>query len=561
MTTHVLSNYPLSRSYRAKLEIELDCVPEYISVGELRQLPPFGMLRRVRELGEKRLIVSIEDESSHAVLPMLKILAGFSAANTKEIFLPDLSRRRFSRLESLTSIAALGGASFQIFAARRAARRRAAAMAAAERIVPRATARRKALYLNANLWFGVKAGGSVGHIAGVANALLQRGIGLDFASAGGRQMVSEDANLISLQAPTSLGIPFEFNYYRFAARVTHALLPSVNTGEYDFIYQRMSLCNDSGVQLSRAGGVPLVLEYNGSEVWVARNWGRPLRDDRLAQAVEDANIKHAHAIVTVSRPLADELRERGVPEERIVCYPNCIDPGFFDPVRFQKIEIAKLRRELGIAEDAVVCGFIGTFGQWHGVEVLAAAIRNLAESRLDWLLRNKVHFLIVGDGVRGPATREILDTEAPRKFVTLPGLVPQAQAPLYLAACDVLISPHVRNSDGTRFFGSPTKLFEYMAMGKGIVASDLDQLGEVLTPSLAVRGCESTATITDELAVLAKPGDVNELVAGIRYVVENPTARKTLGENARARALERYTWSRHVEEIMARLKQLGLVSA
>ena len=49
-----------------------------------------------------------------------------------------------------------------------------------------------------------------------------------------------------------------------------------------------------------------------------------------------------------------------------------------------------------------------------------------------------------------------------------------------LAACDVLASPHMGNPDGTRFFGSPTKLFEYMAMGRAIVASDLEQIGEVL---------------------------------------------------------------------------------
>ena len=52
--------------------------------------------------------------------------------------------------------------------------------------------------------------------------------------------------------------------------------------------------------------------------------------------------------------------------------------------------------------------------------------------------------------------------------------------PSLLDACDILVSPHVPLDAGAEFFGSPTKLFEYMAMGKGIVASRLGQIGEVL---------------------------------------------------------------------------------
>jgi len=113
----------------------------------------------------------------------------------------------------------------------------------------------------------------------------------------------------------------------------------------------------------------------------------------------------------------------------------------------------------------VIATFIGTFGQWHGVDVLAQAIRRMVLERRKQLDALQLRFLLIGDGqkmalVRGRAR----DTDADR-YVHLAGLVPQRAAPRFLAASDLLLSPHVGNADGSRFFGSPTKLFEYMAMG------------------------------------------------------------------------------------------------
>ena len=66
------------------------------------------------------------------------------------------------------------------------------------------------------------------------------------------------------------------------------------------------------------------------------------------------------------------------------------------------------------------------------------------------------------------------------------GRVPQAEGARLLKACDLYVSPHNTHMVDSRFFGSPTKIFEYMAMAGGIVASDLEQIGEVLSPALRV---------------------------------------------------------------------------
>lgn len=179
-------------------------------------------------------------------------------------------------------------------------------------------------------------------------------------------------------------------------------------------------------------------------------------------------------------------------------------------------------------------GFIGTFGRWHGAEVLAKAVKDVIT------LKKEVHFLFIGDGVTLPEAKDIIKKDSMSEYVTYTGLIEQESAPQYLAACDILVSPHVPNPDGTPFFGSPTKLFEYMAMGKAIVASHLDQIREVLEHG--------------RTAWMAKPGDAKELAEGIIKLADDGRLRDKLGRNAREEVVAKYTWGEHVRKI---LKALG----
>ena len=63
-------------------------------------------------------------------------------------------------------------------------------------------------------------------------------------------------------------------------------------------------------------------------------------------------------------------------------------------------------------------------------------------------------------------------------------------------------SPHSSHMRDSKFFGSPTKVFEYMALGGGIVASDLEQIGQVLSPALTPEDASAAVAVTDERAVL-----------------------------------------------------------
>lgn len=553
----VLIKSQLSKSYLDGLRQRYGADIAEQNFSEMQSSAFVTLWRNLRRISPELLLVPVEDENSRCVLPVMILIA--LATRARRVVLVDAEYEEVS-LPRIAGVSALGSllaatlasifatliAGFEI---RRILRR--------QRQFAAATPIARMLYINANLWFGVKAGGSVGHISGVINAFLAKGTKVDFASCGTRLMVREAAKYIHLQAPKAFGVPFELNYYRFSRYVARLLGQNEENHCYDAIYQRLSLANYSGVVLARKMKIPLITEYNGSEAWVAKNWGRPLRLHGLASRAEDVMLKNSDVIVTVSDVLAAELVSRGIPERRIVSYPNCIDPALFDPARFPNEQRVALRRQLDIAPEAVVATFVGTFGQWHGSDILALAIAELTRTSADWLKANNVIFVLVGDGVKMLVVKRTLSEVDGAAFYRLVGLVPQVEAPSYLAASDILLSPHIENADGTNFFGSPTKLFEYMAMGKAIVASRLDQIGHVLDGSLDAANLPPFFDPSSEaVGVLCKPGSVNQLIEGIRFCVENPDWRTRLGANARARALTRYTWQHHVDAILKGLDRV-----
>ena len=429
---------------------------------------------------------------------------------------------------------------------------------------PRALKRQaRCLYLRPMLSFGASVGGSVAHVAGVANALARSGLTVRLLSSTDQPLVVPPVRTSVVPPAQLISFPFELNSHRYQATFVRAARREAAREAPDFLYQRYALNDLSGVLLREELGIPLVLEFNGSEVWAQRHWGERLRFEALAERLERACLRHADLVVVVSQALVEQAVSLGAPRERVLFYPNAIDPAVFDPARFDADERRRAREELGVPADATLLTFVGTFGLWHGTEVLAAAIRRLIDEDGTWLEQQRVHFLYVGDGALAPKVRATLGDHAGAPFVTLAGTRPQADTPRTLAASDVLLSPHVPNPDGTPFFGSPTKLFEYMAMAKPIVASDLDQIGWVLK---GWRPGEPPPAKGDagraRAAVLVEPGDVDSLVAGVRRAVAMPREeREALGREARRLVVESFTWDRNVAAVLDRLRTLAAPGA
>ncbi len=392
------------------------------------------------------------------------------------------------------------------------------------------------VYLRTDFCFGLQSGGSVGHIAGVLNNLNQFAGNPIFLTSDIIPTVnpSWESHVIfpgdSFWDFSELP-PLHYNhvFFKEALQIIKSRQPS-------FIYQRYSINNFVGIQIAQHYQVPFILEYNGSEVWVNRNWGgSSLKYEALAEQIEMLNLKACNLVVVISQPLKNELIAKGIDTDKILVNPNGVDPNKYSP----EVDGNPIREKYQLQQKTVL-GFIGTFGKWHGADILIEAFGKLLRAYPDF--KNTLHLLMVGDGQTMPLVKEALFKWGISDYCTLTGTVPQELGPSHLAACDILVSPHVPNADGSAFFGSPTKLFEYMAMGKGIVASDLDQIGEVLKHNHS--------------AWMVKPGDADSLMLGIKALIDYPLIRAQLGKVAREDAVSRHTWKEHTRKIIDKLCKL-----
>lgn len=390
---------------------------------------------------------------------------------------------------------------------------------------------KRALYLRSDHWFNIRSGGSVGHVSGVIAGLRQAGIEMDVISTDFLTGVVEDRSFKCLTPKYDLCRNISgFPELLYTNAMVSAASEQLQQAPADFIYQRMSFNNFAGAWLRSLTSVPFVCEYNGSFAWMQRHWGtRPLPFESLALAAEDLSLQAADLVVAVSDASRAELIERGYDPDRVLANPNGVDPDTYNPA----VDGSGIRSQLGF-NDRTVFGFIGTFGRWHGADVLVQAFSRLLNDRPE--LREQVHLLMIGDGLTKAEVEKLAQDMGIAGNVTFTGAVPQARGPAHLAACDVLVSPHVPNSDGSRFFGSPTKLFEYMAMGRAIVASDVEQIGTVLQHR--------------ETAILVPPGDVGELARALLELAGSPERRVELGAAARASVIANYTWDRHTARIL-----------
>ena len=283
---------------------------------------------------------------------------------------------------------------------------------------------------------------------------------------------------------------------------------------FDLVYERYSLWNHGALAFAEDRGLPFVLEVN-SPLRIEQKKYRELRLEGAAEAVEQLLFRSATLVVGVSRNVADYVQRRSQRTRPPIIVPNGVDLKLFARVPTTP------------ANAHFTIGFVGSLKRWHGIEILLEAFRMLVQQSGDYRL------LVVGDGPLRTWIDDYTQTHDLSSFVEVTGSVPKSSVPAFLGRVDVAVAPYPDLDD---FYFSPLKLFEYMAAGRAIVASDIGQISELV--------------VDGETALLVKPGDAAELAEKVRRLRANPQLQHALGERAQQEAFARHGWEWRVKTIL-----------
>ena len=270
---------------------------------------------------------------------------------------------------------------------------------------------------------------------------------------------------------------------------------------YDTLYERYSLFSDAGEAVSGAHDLPFLLEVNAPLI-VERQSVEALPLASLAHEIESSVFRRADAVLAVSETMAAYVVGAGARDDRVHVVPNGVDTSRFHP----GVSGDQIRAALG-TQAGLVVGFAGSLKPWHGVDLLLAAFARTASR--NWTL------LVVGDGPeRDRLERQARALEVSDRVV-FTGAVRHDEMPAYVRAMDIAVAPYRSTA---AFYFSPLKLFEYLAAGKAIIASNLGQIATVVRHG--------------ENGYLVPPDDVLELSRTLAHLAADASLRRDLERRA-----------------------------
>lgn len=284
------------------------------------------------------------------------------------------------------------------------------------------------------------------------------------------------------------------------------------------IYERYSLYSFAGVLAARLFRVPIVLEVNSPLALEEKAEGQR-SFHWLAQWSETRITNAAHVVVAISGVLRDILVEHGTRQECVLVLPNGVSPERFRPLPRE----TELARSLGLSGRTVI-GFVGWFRAWHGLEMLVDAFASSG-------IAAQASLLLIGDGPAMASIRSRVARAGLADSVVMPGPVPHAETPRYIALFDIAVQPAANE------YCCPMKIIEYLAMGKPVIAPAQPNILELVEP-----GRE---------AIVFTPGDSSALSDALRRAVSSPGELDRLRKSATTAVSRReFLWTNNARRVI-----------
>ncbi len=299
-------------------------------------------------------------------------------------------------------------------------------------------------------------------------------------------------------------------------------------GRVDMVYERFAVLQAMGYRFSRAG-TPWILETSGPFFYEAKSERNSLVLTGVARWLELNAYRNCDLLVCVSEALKEiVVQQAGVDEEKILVLPNGVDTDFFDPAT-----VAEHRQF-----DGFVVGYVGSVLAWQSLDLLVAATHVLRQQGLD------IYLVIVGDGPAMDELKNLVRKLAMVHVVHFAGQVSRDDVPSYIAGFDVGYSGQRMLSIG-KMYHSPLKIYEYMSMGKPVVASAFEDAVQV--------------TQQGALGFLFQSGDQLDLQRVLADAYENRHRSVSRQTEIRSQIVASHSWTSRVTRLLTCLEERSII--
>lgn len=289
----------------------------------------------------------------------------------------------------------------------------------------------------------------------------------------------------------------------------------------DIIYMR-TMHSPLSVLLSRITRAPLLIEVNGDSYFYYLARRASAFRLGLIKLIDRINFRYCDRIIPISKGLQEMLWQRyQVPPEKTLLIESATDPELFRP-----LDGHACRQTLGLDPSGRYVGFVGSFFQHQGIDILIDAAPTILRRFPD------VGFLLVGDGVMRRAWAEKVSARGLSASFLFTGQVPYSEVPLYIGATELCVAPFLAD----RGDASPLKLFDYLACGRPVVASNIRPLHDLLSRAQGIAS--------------VPPEEPETLSKEIVRLLEDREAAWRLGEEGRQWVLQAHSWHSAVQRLL-----------
>ena len=292
----------------------------------------------------------------------------------------------------------------------------------------------------------------------------------------------------------------------------------------DLVISRLDVYLVSTLLVTRILRLPWVVEADSPEVYEYRKFYTHYKKLPLIDGIiERLNLRVADRVFVVSNLVREYfIKKRKIVPSKIAVIPNAADAKKYQPSHRDRSIVNEYK-----LNNFVVLGFIGSFHYWHGVENLIRIIDKIVPTE------KGAKFLLVGSGgAKESEIRNFVKKKGYGDNVIFTGSVPHSKVGQYISVMDIVLAPYPQLEF---FYFSPMKLYEYMASGKAIVASNMGQIGEIIYDG--------------ENGLLYDPDDIESMIGGIRQLIKDTELRHKLGANARDSIIEYHNWNSRAKKL------------